>query len=359
MSDWLMYPDDYRQQEISQILRALKAGDSVHLIGLSGAGKSNLVGFLAHRWPFVSGDDDLSIYFLDCNTLPSPTVLALLKQICLKLGEDSIPEDGLIAASRLLGDLLEQEDKNVCLVFDRFEVVAQSDLLAVSNHLRSLRDRFKYRLTYLVSTRQPFDFENEMSELFYANTLWLGPLSRSDAEWSISRYASRRGDNWPEEVYETIIDLSGGYPSLLRGLCEAYEATGLLDVAMLTSHPSVQRRVREFWQDNPESDILTRAGLDQIELLVGKPESQNFAPDLTAKEHALLTYLQQHPNEICSKDELVEAVWPEDEIYESGIRDSSLAQLVRRLRVKIEPDPSNPIIIHTLPGRGYRYTPKE
>ncbi|HLE30620.1 MAG TPA: helix-turn-helix domain-containing protein [Anaerolineales bacterium] len=38
-----------------------------------------------------------------------------------------------------------------------------------------------------------------------------------------------------------------------------------------------------------------------------------------------------------------------------GVRDDSLAQLVRRLREKIEPDPANPRHIHTVPGRGYRF----
>ena len=71
----------------------------------------------------------------------------------------------------------------------------------------------------------------------------------------------------------------------------------------------------------------------------------------------LLEYLQHHPDEVCSKDDLVRAVWPEDLIYERGIRDDSLAQLVRRLRVKIEPDSSAPRFIQTVPGRGYRYLP--
>jgi DNA-binding winged helix-turn-helix (wHTH) protein len=76
---------------------------------------------------------------------------------------------------------------------------------------------------------------------------------------------------------------------------------------------------------------------------------------LTAKENLLLNYLRLHPGEVCEKDDLIRAVWPEDRIYEHGIRDDSLAQLVRRLREKIESDPSQPRFIHTVPGRGYRF----
>jgi DNA-binding response OmpR family regulator len=52
---------------------------------------------------------------------------------------------------------------------------------------------------------------------------------------------------------------------------------------------------------------------------------------------------------------LARAVWPEDRVFGDGVRDDALAQLVRRLREKIEPAPSKPIHLLTVPGRGYRY----
>lgn len=50
----------------------------------------------------------------------------------------------------------------------------------------------------------------------------------------------------------------------------------------------------------------------------------------------------------------MQAVWHEEKLIE-GLRDDRLAQLVRRLRAKIETDPSKPRLIQTVPGRGYRY----
>jgi two-component system, OmpR family, response regulator ResD len=76
---------------------------------------------------------------------------------------------------------------------------------------------------------------------------------------------------------------------------------------------------------------------------------------LTAKEVILLDYFQAHPDQVCEKDDLIRAVWPEDRIFRQGVRDDSLAQLVKRLRGKIEPDPANPRLILTVPGRGYEY----
>jgi DNA-binding response OmpR family regulator len=131
-----------------------------------------------------------------------------------------------------------------------------------------------------------------------------------------------------------------------------------LEIDELASHPAVQRRLNDFWADEPSQDEMSKSGLEAVPLLNLVSGPQRLDPaDLTAKEHLLLEYFRAHSGEICEKEDLVRAVWPEDQIYERGIRDDSLAQLVRRLRVKIEPDPSEPHYIHTVTGRGYRFTP--
>ena len=61
------------------------------------------------------------------------------------------------------------------------------------------------------------------------------------------------------------------------------------------------------------------------------------------------------PGQVCEKDDIIRAVWPEDKFIERGIRDDSLAQLVRRLREKIEPDVASPKHVVTVAGRGYRF----
>ena len=75
--------------------------------------------------------------------------------------------------------------------------------------------------------------------------------------------------------------------------------------------------------------------------------------ELTPQEDKLLAYLLEHPGEVCDKDALAEAVWPE-QVRVNGIRDDRLAQLVRRLRDKVEPDPHSPRYIVPVWGRGYR-----
>jgi DNA-binding response OmpR family regulator len=73
------------------------------------------------------------------------------------------------------------------------------------------------------------------------------------------------------------------------------------------------------------------------------------AVSLTLREFDLLAYLARHPGETFTKAELITRVWG----WEFG--DSSTVTVhIRRLREKIERDPSDPEIILTVPRVGYR-----
>lgn len=71
---------------------------------------------------------------------------------------------------------------------------------------------------------------------------------------------------------------------------------------------------------------------------------------LTAKEHALLEVLARNEGRIVTIDALCEALWGENPYgYEN-----SLNTHVRRIREKIEANPSKPVSLITLKGLGYK-----
>ena len=72
---------------------------------------------------------------------------------------------------------------------------------------------------------------------------------------------------------------------------------------------------------------------------------------LTPRAVALLEYLMSHPDELMSRDRLLDAVWGWD--YPTGTRtvDTRIAELRRAL----QDDPTNPRYIETVPGQGYRF----
>ena len=74
--------------------------------------------------------------------------------------------------------------------------------------------------------------------------------------------------------------------------------------------------------------------------------------DLTALEYQLLKLLFENSNRIVDKYQIVQDVWGDDGLLE--VDDARIEKLISRLRQKVEPDPSNPVYIVTVRGRGYR-----
>ncbi|MCD1259622.1 response regulator transcription factor [Paenibacillus athensensis] len=71
----------------------------------------------------------------------------------------------------------------------------------------------------------------------------------------------------------------------------------------------------------------------------------------TTKEFDLLTYLAVNPNRVFSKDQLFDHIWGMDSMGDIA----TVTVHIRKLREKVEQDPSNPQYIETIWGAGYRF----
>ncbi|MCF6507413.1 response regulator transcription factor [Blastococcus sp. MG754426] len=103
----------------------------------------------------------------------------------------------------------------------------------------------------------------------------------------------------------------------------------------------------------------TRAPEPRVHLTVGdlevSPTEGTVTRDgemlnLTRTEFRLLCELATDPGRVLSREELLERVWGYDYFGDSRLVDVH----IRRLRKKIEPDPSNPTLVTTVRGMGYR-----
>ncbi len=120
------------------------------------------------------------------------------------------------------------------------------------------------------------------------------------------------------------------------------------------STPELMARIRATLRRVPASQTLAqkfRIG----NLLVdfnARTVSKGAEPiRLTPKELDLLRYLIQHPNQVLSHRELLQAVWGPD----YGAEVDYLRVFIKNLRKKIEPNPDKPEFITTDPWVGYRF----
>ncbi len=114
--------------------------------------------------------------------------------------------------------------------------------------------------------------------------------------------------------------------------------------------------------------VLRRTGTDQI--LPGAHQTVEFEGlridpktrevivqdnrvELTATEFNLLYFLTNHPRQVFSRDQLLEKVWG----YSEYVDPSTVTVHIRRLREKIEIEPSEPTRLVTVWGVGYKFEP--
>jgi DNA-binding response OmpR family regulator len=165
-------------------------------------------------------------------------------------------------------------------------------------------------------------------------------------------------------------------------VCRRLRALAPVPVVMLTARGSEEDRVlgldlgADDYVSKPFSPreltarvkaVLRRAGsplvdvdrtealeYDNLSIDIGAREARvrGELATLTAREFELLSFLARRPRQVFRRDELLEQVWG----YSYGDT-STVTVHIRRLREKIEDDPSAPRHIATVWGVGYRFDP--
>ena len=104
-------------------------------------------------------------------------------------------------------------------------------------------------------------------------------------------------------------------------------------------------------ETQPEEYKVLKSGEIKLEVESRRVYVKEGEVNLTAKEFDLLELFITHPNKVYSRENLLNVVWGYD--YPGDVRTVDVH--VRRLREKVEPNPSEPTYIHTKWGVGYYY----
>jgi DNA-binding response OmpR family regulator len=99
--------------------------------------------------------------------------------------------------------------------------------------------------------------------------------------------------------------------------------------------------------------VLEAAGLE-LDPASRQVRLNNVPLSLTATEFRLLEFLMSRPGVVFSREQLLNSVWGQDR----AITDRAVDVYVLRLRQKVECDPANPIMIHSVRGFGYTFEPR-
>lgn len=281
------------------------------------------------------------------------------------------------------------------LRFDRLKDVISPEFYG---NLQRLKDVSHHRLSFVfTSYRSLYELAPEVitktSLATFAQSMYLKPASANDMSVIFETLRERYNLEVSETIRSEIIRLSGGHvqylqialiklheektllttPKELFGILSQTEEMTLQSEELFASLTQIERDVlseivhsEAVAQDERDrASYLWKTGLltEKNEVFsplfanyvtkqqVGKPNGGDF----TKKEHALLTFLQTREGELCEREDIIEAVWPEQS--ESGVSDWAVDRLVARVRAKLKVQ-NSPYEIITVITRGYKLTKK-
>ena len=148
-------------------------------------------------------------------------------------------------------------------------------------------------------------------------------LTASDEETSIIRGLDSGGDDYITK------------PFRLGELCSRIRA--------LLRRSTMRKKV--------ESGVL-RSGTVTVDQLAGRAYLEGKPLELTGAEYRLLCLFLRHDGQVLTRNAILDALWDGNGSY---VDDNTLSVYIRRLREKIEREPSRPEHLMTMRGMGYRW----
>lgn len=139
-----------------------------------------------------------------------------------------------------------------------------------------------------------------------------------------------------DDEFSTVAGLDMGAADYIAKPFRARELLSRIRAALRKTSPA----------DN--SIIVGDVRLDVASAQVTKAGQEVF---LSALEYRLLLYFLQHKGKLVTRENLRDAIWDSAGEY---VSDNALNVYVKRLREKVEDDSSNPRIILTVRGLGYK-----
>jgi len=118
---------------------------------------------------------------------------------------------------------------------------------------------------------------------------------------------------------------------------------------LLARSTAFLRRSRQL-----EQDVYEFSGF-VLDIPARKLSKDNKEIKLSPKEFKLLEYFIEKQGRALTRDEILNTVWG----YRAFLTKRSVDRFVTTLRNKIEPNPHNPVFIHTIREVGYKFAPPE
>jgi len=225
------------------------------------------------------------------------------------------------------------------------KILLVDDEPAITDNLAPFLERAGFSVAVASDGREAL----ERVESFSPNLIILDVLMPRMDGRSVLRHL-RKNDDWTSvilltqvgESVERAMALEEGADDYLNKPFDPQELVARIRAVLRRSH--LGRRPLAAAQRLSSGDLV----LDRVARRVWFREKE---VPLTPKAVALLEYMMTHPDELMTRDRLLDAVWGWD--YPTGTR--TVDTRIAELRRAFDDDPGEPLYIETVPGQGYRF----
>lgn len=280
--------------------------------------------------------------------------------------------------------------------FDRLKDIATSELFA---NLQGVRDAANRKVSFVFTSFRGLtdlapDVFTKSSVILFARNMYVGPAEKKDTKIIFDTYKARYKLIFPSALESALFEVVDGYVQYLQLALISFHESGreaknkqeIFD--FLSEDERIMLQSEELWEslNSTEQNILLKIEKKQKttqeerksasylwdsgfvvedkekavvfsslfshylkQRQIGKGAILNV--DLSKKEHLLFTFLKSKIGDICEREEIIQAVWPE--VEELGVSDWAIDRLAARLRVKLKSQKSK-FEIQTVKTRGYR-----
>ena len=220
------------------------------------------------------------------------------------------------------------------------------DEVEIAELIRDYLEDEGFRVTHSIDGQQGLDkFQAEKPDLVILDLMLpkmdgfeVCRLMRKDSETPVIILSSKNTD------MDKVLALGIGADDYVTKPFSPIEL-----VARVKAH--LRRSNKQSAAPSSNNNVLEFGGL-RIDSSAYTVHVDNNLVNMTNKEFELLKLLAHNPNQVLTKDQIINAVWGNNYYGD----DNTIPVHIRKIREKIEVDPSNPKYILTVWGVGYRFT---
>lgn len=305
-----LYPS-YRCETTKEIVKLISTGQIILITAQSGSGKSKYLRYLSSsKKVFKQYFQDFvhSIYYIDLNCAYKHSTEEVEKLLTEAIGTH-------MHESKTLEERLQEATKGgkkVYFIIDHLENLDFFDE-STPRFLRALRDKFKYKVGYILSYKVDENTKIEkLNQLLTATPykISLPKLSKEDSLKVLKNELSRyRVKITPKEITE-----------------------------LLNSCDGVGRKIRDavvsLSMGSKLSEVLKKEDIAPQTNLQNKNDTSNLHTSLTKNEYLVYTKIHDAEGNIVTRDAIASLLCPKSEGL--GVSNESIDQLISRLRKKLQ-----------------------